>query len=137
MNANGDRPLLWFLRVVGGFTLLAFAAAVMPADWMIEAAEFLGFRPFPDSPLTFYLARNLSLLYGFVGAALLAIASDLPRYRPLVPLAAWGTIAFGVLQLIVDHQAGMPAWWTWGEGLSTFAGGCLLWFVERHGRRRG
>lgn len=125
------RLLTLFLRFVGYITLLAFAAAIMPEKWIIETSEFLGFDPFPDSPLTFYLARNLSLLYGFVGAALLIVASDLDRYRPLVRYAALGTLLFGCLQLVVDGQSSMPVWWTLGDSLSTIAGGCLLWWLDR------
>ena len=126
-----DRYLLAFLRVVGGVSLLAFGAAIMPDAWIIETSEELGFDPFPDSPLTFYLARNLSLLYGFVGALLIVISFDLPRYRPLVWYAAIGTIAFAVLQLVVDSMAGLPHWWTWGESLSTLFGGLLLYWIQR------
>ena len=126
-----DRLLLHFLRLVGGVSLLAFLAAIMPAKWMVQVAEELGFDPFPDSPLTFYLARNLSLLYGFVGLALIIIASDLDRYRPLVRYAALGTILFGVLQLIVDSMAAIPVWWTFGESFSTVVGGLLLYWIQR------
>jgi hypothetical protein len=122
--------LIVFLRLIGGVSLLAFAAAIMPEKWIIETAEALGFDPFPYSPLTFYLARNLSLLYGFVGAALLVVASDLPRYFPLVRYAALGTILFGLLQLIVDVQAGLPGWWTFGESLSTLVGGVLMYWIQ-------
>lgn len=129
-----ERLLVFVLRLVGSITLLAFAAAVMPERWIVEIAEELGFEPFPHSPLTFYLARNLSLLYGFVGAALLMLASDLRRYRPLVSYLALATISFGVLQLVVDAQSGLPWWWTLGESLSTIGGGLLLWWL--HGKCR-
>lgn len=131
--ATGWRPraLVFFLRAVGGISLLAFAAAVMPEAWMVQTAEALGFKPFPYSPLTFYLARNLSLLYGFVGAFLLAVSFDLPRYRELIRYAAIGTILFGVLQLVVDTQSGLPAWWTWGESMSTLLGGVLLYWIQQ------
>ncbi len=122
-RADGDRYILLFLQVVGGISLLAFLAAVMPEHWMVETAEVLGIDPFPASPLTFYLARNLSLLYGFVGGLLLLISFDLDRYRPLVWYVAVGTILFGVLQLVVDSMSGLPAWWTLGESIST----CLRW----------
>ena len=129
-SLTGPLALIVFLRLIGGVSLFAFAAAVMPEKWIVEIAEALGFDPFPFSPLTFYLARNLSLLYGFVGAALLLVASDLPRYFPLVRYAALGTILFGVLQVIVDVQAGLPGWWTLGESLSTLVGGALLYWLQ-------
>lgn len=131
---HADRWLLLFLRAIATITLLAFAAAVMPEKWIIEASEALGFDPFPYSPLTFYLARNLSLLYGFVGAGLLVITTDWHRYRPLVRYLAVGTIAFGGLQLIVDGQSALPLWWTLGESLSTICGGLTIWWLDHRAR---
>jgi len=128
---RNDKLLRLFLRVVGGITLLAFAAAVMPANWIVEASQWLGFEPFPDSPLTFYLARNLSLLYGYVGALLILVSLDLPRYRPLLPYIAAGTLSFGVLQLVVDAMSGLPLWWTLGESISTLLGGVLLFWLQK------
>ncbi len=133
-NRGADRWLLFFLRGIGAITLLAFAAAVMPRNWIVEISEELGFAPFPESPLTFYLARNLSLLYGFVGATLWVIASDLQRYRPLVRYVWMGTLLFGLLQLVVDVISGMPSWWFLGESLSTFGGGLLFAWLDRRGR---
>lgn len=132
-RSYADRHIILFLRSIGAISLLAFLAAVMPESWMAETAKFLGIDPFPFSPLTFYLARNLSLLYGFVGALLLLVSCDLDRYRPLVWYVAMGTILFGVLQLIVDSMSGLPAWWTLGESISTMFGGLLLYWLQ--GRR--
>ena len=130
-GSNREQWLLIFLRLIGAIALLAFLASVMPAAWIISISEELGFTPFPDSPLTFYLARNLSLLYGFVGATLLIIASDLPRYRPLVRYTAIGTLLFSGLQLVVDSMSGLPWWWTWGESGSTLMGGLMLYWIQR------
>ena len=124
------KSLRWFFWLVGGVTLLAFGASVMPQKWIVEASEFFGFEPFPDSPLTYYLARNLSLLYGFVGVLMLFVVRDLYRYRHLVRFLAIATIGFGILQLIVDLQSMMPAWWALGESLSTFAGGCFFYWLQ-------
>ncbi|MEM1068721.1 MAG: hypothetical protein AAGG48_13970 [Planctomycetota bacterium] len=128
-----DRSIILLLRFVGIVTLLAFGAAVMPAKWIVEASEWLGFEPFPDSPLTFYLARNLSLLYGYIGALLLLISFDLPRYRPMIRYIALGTVSFGFLQLIVDSMSELPWWWTLGEGVSTIFGGGLVYLVGVRG----
>ncbi len=129
-----DRYLVLFLRVIGGITLLAFLAAVMPRQWMIEMGEILGFKPFPDSPLTYYLARNLSLVYGFIGALLIILSMDLHRYRTLIWYSAVGTISFGALQLVVDAMSNMPSWWTWGESSSTLCGGLIFYWLQ-HGSR--
>ena len=135
--SNRERWLLIFLRLIGAIALLAFLASVMPTAWIISISEELGFTPFPDSPLTFYLARNLSLLYGFVGATLLIISSDLPRYRPLVRYTAIGTLLFSGLQLVVDSMSGLPWWWTWGESGSTLVGGLMLYWIQRPEERVG
>ncbi len=126
-----DHWLKLFFRGVGAITLFAFAAAFMPQKWMVETAEFLGFEPFPFSPLTFYLARNLSLLYGFVGCVLFVIASDLPRYRPLVGKVGSGTIAFAILQGLVDVQSGLPIWWTAYGIISTLIGGITILILDK------
>ncbi len=125
--------LLLYLRFIGLVALLAFAAAVMPSKWIVEIGEELGFEPFPESPLLFYLARNLSALYGFVGIAMLLIASDISRYRPLIVPLAIGTFSFGVLQLMIDSLATMPKWWTIGEGVSTMIGGVIMLWLARRG----
>lgn len=122
--------LLMYLRLIGGSALIAFAAALMPSDWIVDIAAWLGIKPFPDSPLTFYLARNLSLLYGYVGVFMLVIAADLPRYRPLIRWAAVGTMSFGLLQFIVDAMAGLPTWWVFGESGWTLGGGVLLAWLD-------
>ena len=130
MNANPkDWYLIRVLQAVGSLSLLAFVASVMPTQWIVEAGQWLGFDPFPDSPLTFYLARNLSLLYGYIGVLLLIVSWDLERYRPLVWYIAVGTMSFGLLQLVVDSMSSMPRWWTVAESVSTFLGGVLLFFL--------
>lgn len=125
------RWLALVLKTVGVVTTTAFGAAVMPQAWIVSIATALGFEPFPDSPLTFYLARNLSLMYGFIGLLVLAIAIDLERYRSVVKPLAMAIILFGVCQAIVDVQAGMPTWWTGLESLSTILGGAMIAWLDR------
>ncbi|MGB7325066.1 MAG: hypothetical protein WBD31_09350 [Rubripirellula sp.] len=130
-QARNRNYLKWLLRLVGVSGLFAFGAAVMPEKWMVEIAGELGVDPFPDAPLTFYLARNLSLMYGFVGVMFLLIARDLDRYFELVRVLVLCTVLFGVGQGIVNSMAGLPAWWILGESLSTIGGGLLMaWFVR-------
>lgn len=136
MTEGRLEPCRWFVRLerfmfaIGIVTLLAFAAAGMPEKWIVEASEFLGFEPFPSSPLTFYLARNLSLLYGFVGVLMIYISADLYRYRELIRLLAMATVAFGFLQLLVDTQASMPIGWSLAESLSTVFGGTVFYWLQ-------
>lgn len=119
------------LKWVAAVTLLAFAAAVMPGRWIVETARWLGFDPFPESPLTYYLARNLSLMYGFIGAAIWYVATKLDRYRDLVKPLALASIAFSLSQAAVNIQSGMPAWWVATEFVATFVGGIALVVLDR------
>ncbi len=101
---RSDIWLCRLLRLIAYNALLAFLTAVMPAQWIEETSEWLGFEPFPESPLTYYLARNLSLMYGFVGATLLVIVNDYQRYHPAIRKVAVGTMLFGLLQGLVNVQ---------------------------------
>ena len=123
--------LIWLLRFVGFVGLLAFIASVMPESWMISIAKLLTIDPFPDHPLTFYLARNLSLLYGFVSVGVLVMASDLKRYGQLVKIFAIVTITFGAMQVICNSMSNMPWWWSLGEGLSTLGGGIVIFWLTK------
>lgn len=125
-----QRRLQRFLQLVGGVSLLAFAAALMPEDWFIKISEELG-QTFAPEPLTFYLARHLSLMYGFVALVLLILAVDVARYVPLIRLAGYGTGLMGVLQGTIDHFSDLPVWWTLLESLSTLAGGVILIVLAR------
>jgi len=122
--------LVLYLRFIGVVSLLAFAAAVMPAAWMIKTAAALGVE-MADVPLSFYLARSLSLLYGFVGASLLVITSNMPQYGSLVWFAVRGTVLLGLLQWVINTMSAMPISWTLGESLSTIAGGLLMGWLDR------
>ena len=127
-----ESVLGWFLWSVGVFTQLAFFAGVMPAKWIIEITDELGLQPFPDTPVAFYLARHLSVLYGFVGVGVLVLSYRLSELRALVRYLAMGTIVFGVLQAIVGVQSEMPIWWILMESLSTIFGGLLIGWLDRN-----
>jgi len=135
MTGNPKRPiawLIWFLRFVGILSQLAFVAAVMPESWIIEITDELKLEPFPQTPLAFYLARHLSLLYGFVGIALIILSYQITRYRELVGYLAIGIIVFGALQGLIDFQSGMPISWTAGEAATTVIGGFLTLWLHRN-----
>ncbi|MCC9599198.1 hypothetical protein LOC67_01400 [Stieleria sp. JC731] len=133
--ANGKHfPLRWieiYLRVVGYSALLAFAAALMPAAWIISITEMLRLETFPEVPVAIYLARHLSLLYGFIGCGLIAFSYRLDIFRDFVGWLAWAVIALGVMQGIIDLQSQMPLWWTAGESISTVIGGLILRWLDR------
>lgn len=135
MTQNSKRPaawLIWFLRGIGLISQLAFVAAIMPESWIVEITDALKLDPFPETPIAFYLARHLSLLYGFIGIGLIVISYQLTRYRELVGYLATGIIVFGVLQGWIDFQSGLPHWWSLGEAAGSITGGLIMTWLHRN-----
>lgn len=124
--------LAWFLWLVGVFTQLAFVAALMPASWFVTITDAIGLDAFPETPLAYYLARHLSLIYGFVGIALIVISYQLARYRDLIVYLAYGVMAFGMMQAVIDLQSGMPLTWTLGESISSVIGGLMILWLHKN-----
>ena len=119
------------IRVVGIAMLLAFPAVLMPSDWMAASHRYLGLGEFPDTPLVEYLARSASFLYGLLGALFVLVAGDLRRYAPMVHFLGVMFMALGVVVLGIDLAAGMPLYWTLGEGPPAFAVGLAMVWLNR------
>jgi hypothetical protein len=126
-----ERILVLILRLLGGLMLLAFVAVLLPADRMAEIHAALGLGALPQAPIVDYLARSLSLLYGLGGGLLFVVARDLRRHRPIARYLGWVNVVFGVVVLGIDLAAGMPAYWTWGEGPPIVATGWVLLYLLR------
>lgn len=111
-----ERLLILLLRFQGILLLFAFGAVLLPTHWMAEMHQWLGLGAFPEAPLTEYLTRSVSLLYGIHGGLLLVLATDVRRYRaPLRYLIVMGFI-FGFTMTVIDWRAPVPLYWTLGEG---------------------
>ena len=129
---NHERILVFLLRAGGAILVLAFLAVVMPTSWMEASHTRLGLGDFPAHPLTDYLTRSISLLYGFHGVVLLVIATDVRRFRPLARLMGIQNVLFGPAMIAIDVAAGMPIWWTLGEGPPiTAIGASVLWLSTK------
>jgi len=126
-----ERTLVLLLRGLGCLTLSAFAAIALPVEWMAAIHARLGLGTLPREPIVDYLTRSVSAFYGLHGALLLVVARDVRRHRAVVAFAGWAAVAFGVIVTGIDLHAGMPAWWTWGEGLPVTALGALQLYLLR------
>ena len=126
-----EKWLVLLLRIAGGFMLLAFGAIFLPSEWMAVSHRRLGLGEFPASPLVDYLTRSVSALYGIHGGLYLAIARNLRRYAGILTYVASMNIVFGILMVGIDVSAGMPWYWTLGEGPPVLAFGVLqLWMLR-------
>ena len=126
-----ERVLIALMRLGAVITGCAFFAVLMPVEWMAATNRWLGLEEFPRLPLVDYLARSLSALYGFHGVLLWVTSTDIRRYRGIVVFLGWMQIALGLMMLGIDLSAGMPAWWTWGEGPGISLIGCLFLYLVR------
>jgi hypothetical protein len=126
------RLLAWLLFVLGGVMSVAFVAVVMPTAWMVAIADWLEAGPLQRSPLTEYLTRSLSAMYGAFGLLHLYLAREVIRYLDVIVVIGWLTVLAGVIQTVVDFAAGMPAFWSWSEGPPTVLAGLVyLWLAWR------
>ena len=119
------------LRLAGLVTLTAFVAMVLPEAWMASAHRALGFGDWPRTPVFEYLARSIAALYGFHGGLLVLISGDPARHAAIVKYMAVMYVAFGLIVLAIDLDAGMPTWWTVVEGPPIALLGVLMAVLAR------
>jgi hypothetical protein len=126
------RILAWLLYVLGGMMSAAFLFVITPTSAMASIADWLGVGPLHRSPLTEYLTRSLSMMYGVLGVLHLYIARDVVRYLDLIIVIGWLTVLAGAIVTVVDFGAGMPTMWSWSEGPPTvLAGLAYVWLARR------
>lgn len=128
------RLLVILLRLGGTVTVLAFLAMFLPVDWMAWTHRWLGLGEFPRSVVVEYLARSIAALYGFHGVLLFIVARDPVRFAPVVRFVGVMNIAFGLMLVGIDLHAGMPWWWTAGEGPPIVAFGVVVLLLSRPAR---
>lgn len=123
------RALVLLLRLSGTVLVLAFGAVLLPADWMAATHHWLGMGEFPVAPLTDYLVRSVSALYGFHGVLVLIVAGEPLRYQRIIRYLGVMDIVFGLMMLAIDLHAGMPMIWTAVEGPPLMGAGVLVLFL--------
>ena len=126
-----ERVLRVLMLMVGFSMVLAFLAVVMPREWMVSSHRWLGLGEWPSGPLTEYLARRTSLLYGFLGALFVLVARDLRRNVHITKFLGVMFLILGVAHLSVDLHVGMPLYWTLSEGPPAFVVGLLMVWLNR------
>jgi hypothetical protein len=134
-SAAREYWLVLLLRVVGGLCLLALIPVWMPRGWIVAGHRWLGWGPFPDSPVAEYLARSVSALSGFYGGLLVVLSTDVRRYAPVIRYQAAAIMLLSASGAVVGSWAGMPLWFVGGDAVACWTY-CLamLLLVRRVGR---
>jgi hypothetical protein len=122
-----EAMLVLVLRAVGLCEAAAFAAVLMPRAWMEAIHASMGIGDFPDGPITEYLARSVSFVYGVHGVLLWLLARDPARYRPLIAFTGTAYVLSGIAFLAISLVTRMPLYWTVAEpGACLLVGGMIL-----------
>lgn len=131
-RSTAEKSLKWLLILMGAMAVFAFAAMIMPTDWMESVNDSVGLGPFPRTPLTQYLTRSLSALYGCLGLLTVYLGLNVRRHLDVIIFVGWLTILLGALLTGLDFKIGMPASWSWGEGPPTvLVGAAILWLAHK------
>lgn len=121
--------LVFVLRATGVLLLLAFVGAALPESWMKAVYESGELGPWPGGALLVYLARAVSLLYGFFGLLALYLSFDVRRYLPLIRFMALVSFPFAPVMFLVIWMAGLPTFWAVCEPMSILVISALWWYL--------
>jgi hypothetical protein len=117
------------LRATAILGLLAFVGAALPESWMKAVYEWGDeLEPWPGGALLLYLARVVSLLYGFIGLLTGYLSFDIPRYLPLIRFIAVVSLLFVPVMFVVIWTAGLPTVWLVSEPVGILVIS-VLWYV--------
>ena len=110
---------------------MAVLPILMPTEWMVYLHTQLLLGDLPIAPIVEYLTRSVSAVYAMHGVLLLFISFDLAKYRSLLGFLILVHWLHGTLMLGIDLWAGMPWWWSAGEGPPIMAFAAILGVLYR------
>ena len=141
MNASPaliGRPHLQslLLKTAGAISLVTLGAVFAPDYVLGKLHWLLGMGKLPDSALLRYLGAGGSFVSIVTGILMWMMAGDVVRYRPMIVMSSWITLAAAPIYWYINRHTGMPLWWTLMDSLTCLAFGlALLWAY--HARPRG
>ena len=138
MKNDRQKLTAWLLRAMGAVEILAFVAVIMPRSWMETSHAWLGLGVMPDGPIIMFMIRQASYFYGTHGVLLWLMAADVVRFQPLVRFTGWMFLLAAPVFFVIDYTAGMPAFWTATDTVSSaFLGVALLYLTRGEFEREG
>ena len=130
-RSRHERWFVFLLRATGIAMLTALVFCVCPFSWMDAMHQRLGLGTLPDIPIVEYLTRSLSGMYAYLGATLLYLSGDVRRHRGTLAFLSVTGLFLSIGVIVLDWAAGMPWFWTIGEGPMTILLCAALLFLLR------
>jgi hypothetical protein len=96
---------------------------------MAQFHEMLGLGEMKVQPILVYLARSTSLLYFVHGIVTVYVGIQIERLWPMARILGALHVVIGLLMIYIDLNAGLPIYWTCGEGGPIAALGALIVFL--------
>ena len=127
---------LWTGRLLvlsGAFLTLAIVPVFFPVELMKQCHQWLGLGEMQIQPVTIYLARSTSLLYFVHGVVTVYVGWKVERLWLMVRVLGMLHILIGLTMIYIDLNAGMPLYWTCGEGAPVAVLGCLILLMWTRG----
>jgi hypothetical protein len=116
------------LRTACLISLLTLGTVFAPEYVLGKLHWFLGMGKLPDSALLRYLGSGGSFVYIITGVLMWMMAADVVRYRPMIVLSAWITLAAAPIFAYVNIHTGTPRWWMLMDTVTCLVfGAALLW----------
>lgn len=129
---SAEKFLTVLFRLNAVLLTSAVFAIFLPNAWMQTVHGWLGMGELPQQPITEYLARSCSMLYALHGTILLVVSMNLRKYWDLVPVLIALHLALGITVLVIDLKAGMPWYWTAGEGPGIVVFALVLYWLWKN-----
>lgn len=109
------KVVLW-IAAIGCFTAVPFV--FLPWTVAESIAARFGIESLPSTPISVYFFKVVLGVVGLIGVFFVILARNPLKYGPMLSLAAFGLVLFGVLALILGLSLKLPPIVYIGDALS-------------------
>ena len=120
---KGLKIILWIAAIccLGGFV-----SAALPWPTISGLFRWFGIEPPAAEPVTAFVFRLASAMFGLIGVFFLILARNPLKYGAMLLLAAYGLVCYGVFCLLGGIRYSLPVYTYAGDVVFGVAAGVLL-----------
>jgi hypothetical protein len=134
---KSQRAAATFLRFVAVLQMLTAGVAIVPLAWIGAWHLWVGLGAMSHDPMLPYVLRTAGFVQGGIGVLLWIMASDVPRYRPLILATAGIYLIAGPTFYFIESIAQIPLFWCMLDSVSCLATGAILLALSLRSRAGG